>query len=78
MEPILPAKHDAIAMPVVIDTGCSISITPLLQDFVTPLQDATVQELTGITDTAKVEGIGWVEWPIRDQNGVIALIWTRA
>ena len=32
----------------------------------------------GLSDTIRVEGVGWVEWHIRDAFGQVALIRTRA
>ncbi len=65
-------------VPVVFDTGCSFSVTPFIEDFVSELEHTDVSELTGLTDTAKIHGVGWVEWPIRDVFGQVAVIRTQA
>ena len=67
-------KNDA---PIVLDTGASISVTPYESDFVSDLEECDV-ELHGLSDTVKVEGIGWVEWSIQDSFGQVAKIRTRA
>ena len=61
-----------------IDTGASFSLTPYLEDFVTPLEKPEIDEMHGLTDSVKVQGVGWVEWTIRDYFGQVALIWTQA
>lgn len=65
-------------VPIVFDTGCSHSVTPFLDDFVSELEDPSTLALTGLTDSVKVEGEGWVEWPIKDYFGQSAIIRTRA
>ena len=63
--------------PIVIDTGASISITPYRSDIISDLEECDVV-LHGLSDTVKVEGIGWVEWSIQDTFGQVAKIRTRA
>jgi hypothetical protein len=57
----------------VLNTGASTSITPYESDLVSPLEECDV-ELHGLSDTIKVEGIGWVEWSIQDSFGQAAKI----
>ena len=71
-------NHHRCDVPVVIDTGCSFSVTPFVQDYVSSIEETDVPELTGITDVVKIHGVGWVEWPIRDIFGQIAIIRTQA
>ena len=63
--------------PIVLDTGASISITPYRSDFIGDLEECDV-ELHGLSDTVKVEGIGWVEWSIQDSFGQVTKIRTHA
>ena len=63
--------------PIVIDPGASISITPYRSDIISDLEECDVV-LHGLSDTVKVEGIGWVEWSIQDTFGQVAKIRTRA
>ena len=65
-------------MPIVFDTGASFSVTPILEDFVSPLAEPDVQEMTGLADKVAIKGIGWVEWNIRDMHGVVGRIRTHA
>ena len=65
-------------VPIVIDTGCSFSISPFLNDFVTTIEPAKEIEMNGLKDSVAIQGIGWVEWPIRDVFGNVAVIRTRA
>ena len=61
-------------VPIVFDTGCSASITPFEDDFVTPLVEAPHAQLDGLVDVVKVKGVGTVEWPIRDVFGQVAML----
>ena len=61
-------------VPIVFDTGCSFSVTPFMDDFVTPLRKADVSQLNGLTDIVKIEGIGTVEWTVRDVFGQVAML----
>jgi hypothetical protein len=54
--------------PIVPDTGASVLITPYASDFVLDLKACDIV-LHGLSDTVKVEGIGWVEWSIQDTFG---------
>jgi hypothetical protein len=51
-------------LPIIIDTGCSKSLTPDMNDFAGPIKKAQVNELNGLSHTIKVAGIGWVEWSL--------------
>ena len=64
--------------PIVFDTGCSFSVTPFIDDFVTGIRKTRVNDLAGIKETVMVHGVGWVEWCIRDVFGKVAVIRTQA
>ena len=66
--------ESGINVPIVFDTGASISITPFKNDFVEPLEPPDVTEINGINSSAAIKGIGWVEWTIRDQFGCVCLL----
>ena len=66
------------AVPIVIDTGCSISVTPFVEDFVTELQPAQEDAMQGLNDSVQVKGIGWVDWTIRDVFNRVSLVRTQA
>jgi hypothetical protein len=66
-------------IPIVINTGASISITGVKQDLVhkvTPVDPNC--KMQGLNDSIRVEGTGIVCWKIQDQLGQIAEIQTTA
>ena len=65
-------------IPIVLDSGCSTSVTPFKEDFVTPIEPLHDHEMHGLTDSVTIKGIGEVEWPIRDAFGRRATIRTKA
>ena len=65
-------------VPIVIDTGASFSLTPFMENFVSPLEPADTDSMSGLADSVKVHGMGWVEWSIRDTFGQVALNKTKA
>jgi hypothetical protein len=66
-------------IPVVLDTGASISITPFESDFVGELSEPPVQNIVGVADhRSKVLGIGTVRWEIRDALHRVKTIETQA
>ena len=70
---------DSAAVPIVFDTGCSISMTPFRSDFVGPLEEADCKEVKGFGNhRSPIQGIGWVEWNIVDVFGRSCVIRTRA
>jgi len=64
--------------PIVLDSGASVSITPLASDFVTPIQPMPNSSVRGLSSSTRIAGIGYVEWTLRDVNGTIATIRTKA
>jgi hypothetical protein len=57
-----------MAIPIVIDTGASISVTGITQDFIRELQGVDPDvNLQGLNNKVKVEGVGTVHWTIHDQ-----------
>jgi hypothetical protein len=65
-------------MPIVFDTGCSMSVSPLRQDFIGELEESPTDSLQGLKSKVKVVGIGRVIWTIFDLNGITRTIKTRA
>ena len=63
-------------LPIVIDTGASISLTPNRDDFVS--FEATESSVHGIGAVSKVLGTGKVRWKIYDMNNKTHVIETRA
>ena len=62
-------SQKANSPPVVIDTGASMCLTPVLSDFVTPLTPVH-NHLTGINSDTPISGTGTVEWDIEDAQGL--------
>ena len=71
-------QNQSHEVPIVFDTGASLSLTPFASDFVEPIRPCTTQEIQGIGNSLKVKGIGWVEWNIRDMNNNVCVIRTQA
>ena len=65
-------------LPIVIDTGASVTITPNPKDFTDGIQQTPLADLKGINSTTKVEGEGIIEWEVFDVEGVVRSIFTRA
>ena len=66
------------AVPLVMDTGCSISVTLFLEDFAFELQPAQEDSMQGLKDSVHVKGIGWVNWTVRDVFNYITLVQTQS
>ena len=60
-------------LPVVIDSGASFSLTPTINDFITPIRPSKTK-LSGLEGETVVAGVGTVEWIIQDVNGLIQKI----
>ena len=63
-------------LPIIFDTGASVSVSPDLRDFVdyTP---CTRQGLTNITGESAVVGVGTIRWKIYSHNGTEQNILTK-
>lgn len=73
---ILNAVDDT-NLPIVVDTGASISVTPNIGDFVGPIKTSCCGSLQGLGDTTRVDGEGIMEWQIRDVLGTVRTIRTH-
>jgi hypothetical protein len=65
-------------LPIVIDTGASVSLTPNHSDFVGPIRETDISEMQGLSSTSKVAGKGKVKWTVRDLFGRTKTIFTEA
>ena len=69
-------SHDSITpmtpdmVPLILDTGASVSITPFLSDFITPLQPVQHVTIKGIASGLKAEGIGDVSYTFMNDSGM--------
>jgi Reverse transcriptase (RNA-dependent DNA polymerase) len=65
--------------PIIFDTGASVSVTPVQEDFIEWFTvDLSTYSLHGLADEFKVSGVGMVQWWIRDDKGKQLKIVTRA
>ena len=60
--------------PIVIDLGASTSLSLNLRDFVRPPRPCDQKGLNGLSGSTSVEGIGTVEWRVRDMLGNVETI----
>ena len=66
-------------LPVVFDTGASISVSPCKQDFILWEETGDLHtQLHGISGSTNVLGVGLVHWTVRDDKGRCRSIQTRA
>jgi hypothetical protein len=56
-------------VPLILDTGASISITPCRSDFIMPLHPVQHVTIKGITSGLKGEGIGDVSYTFMNDSG---------
>ena len=66
------------SMPIVVDSGASLSLTPHFEDFVEPPNPCDLSDLHGLSGTTKVLGMGTVEWMVRDLYGAVRTIRCQA
>ena len=66
------------SMPIVIDTGASLSLTPNLEDFVEPPKPCALTHLHGLSGNTEVLGVGTVEWTVRDIFGEVRTLRCQA
>jgi hypothetical protein len=68
-----------LVIPIVIDTGASISVTGVKSDFVGTLHKVDPgASLQGLNNEVKVHAVGTVCWTIRDQHDRIGIVQTSA
>ena len=61
-------------IPIIIDTGASISLTPVITDFVGDIEPADLDSLQGLSSKTKVCGQGIIHWKIQDIFGMVRTI----
>jgi hypothetical protein len=72
-------KRGDVVIPIVIDTGASISISGEKADFYDGITDVDpTLTIHGLNHAIQVQGIGKVRWKIKDQIGQVAVIETTA
>jgi hypothetical protein len=60
-------KDDCV--PIVIDTGASVSVTPVLTDFLGHLRPCATANMKGLSGTTEVSGEGTFNWLVRYMFG---------
>jgi hypothetical protein len=65
-------------MPIVFDTGASMSLSPLREYFEGELKTPPIPQMHGFKGAVKVIGMGRVSWTIFDVYGVVRVIKTMA
>jgi hypothetical protein len=53
-------------LPIVIDSGASVSVTPHIRDYRGPLQKCPTKSLDGLSSKTEVLGMGKVTWEVQD------------
>ena len=64
--------------PVVFDSGASISITPVKEDFIEPLKSSPISAINNLTGSTKIEHCGRVRWIVTNKSGFPVTIETTA
>jgi hypothetical protein len=64
-------------IPVVVDTGASISLTPNISDFIGPIKAPNLKSLHGLGEPTSVEWQGIIEWQAGDVLGTVRTIRTH-
>lgn len=60
--------------PILINTGAFMSVTPFIDNFITPLTEPDVNDLQGMSGATRVDGKGIVQWKVRDYYGCVAIL----
>jgi hypothetical protein len=69
---LTPISPDMV--PLVIDTGASITVTPYLTDFIGPIKPIQAIEIKGIASGLQVRGIGTVSYSFHNDAGNLQTI----
>jgi hypothetical protein len=65
-------------LPIAIDPGASVSVTPHICYFRGPLQKCSIESLDGLSSKTEVLGMGKGTWEVQDLYGVKRTITTMA
>ena len=63
---------------ILFDSGCKMTVTPYLDDFVGDIKYVKGKEMQGLSSITKIVGIGMVEWDFQDDYGVKRTIRIKA
>jgi len=70
--------EDEANLPLVVDTGASISVTFCKDDFVSDIKKLSTKNISSLSSDVAVLEVGTVIWYIRDDNGERHIIETQA
>jgi hypothetical protein len=71
--------NDDSSVPIIIDTGASVSVSPNEADFIGPIMAIPGgKKIEGLNSQVQVEGHGRVRWTVHDKNGCEGTIETQA
>jgi hypothetical protein len=65
-------------LPIVIDSGASVTVTPVLSDFVGHLRASRLTSLQGLSAKSIIIGEGTICWSVRDSLGQLHQLRTKA
>lgn len=65
-------------LPIVINTGACVTLSPNPNDFTGPIRSSTKTRVNGLFSSTTVAGVGTVQWLIRDALGILRQIKTEA
>jgi hypothetical protein len=65
-------------LPIVIDSGASVSVKSRIRDFRGPLQKCPTKSLDGLSSKTELLGMGKVTWEVQDFYGIKRIITTMA
>ena len=65
-------------LPIVIDTGASVTLTPNVNDFIGPIEPCDLLQIHGLADASNVSGAGLVKWTVIDVFGCVRTLRTWA
>ena len=68
---------DPALLPIVIDSGCSHSLTPNINDFIGDIKPCESHSLIGLNSQAAIVGKGLVQWHVRDCFNALHTITTQ-
>ena len=69
-QPLVYTSTTDSKLPIVIDTGASCSITPIISDFVNKLKTPDIANLNQLSGQTSVVGQGCSSWNVEDVNGI--------
>lgn len=71
--------HHELIIPIVFDTGCSMSIISFREDFVSKIDKPKCPQIKGVGEAVhSITGVGTIQWDIYDMHGKELTIQTIA